>query len=178
LTITRKTTLEQLATIVCDHLGKRGIEAVLTGGAVVTIYSMSEYQSYDLDFIAYADQKEIRKAMEELGFKREKSRHFTHPATDLFVEFPAPPLAVGNKPITSWAVRKSNSGTLALLTPTQCVMDRLAAFYHWEDYESLEQALKVAKNQEIDLYEIEAWSADEGMDERFAFFLKKLEQGS
>ncbi len=157
---------------------KRGIEAVLTGGAVVTIYSMNEYQSYDLDFIAHADQRKIRQAMEELGFKREKTRHFKHPKTEFFVEFPGPPLAIGEKPITSWAKRKSKFGTLALLTPSQCVMDRLAAFYHWDDHESLEQALMVAQRQKIDLPEIENWSADEGMNEKFAVFRDRLKKRS
>lgn len=174
--ISEKTTLDQLATIVCDHLMKRGIEAVLTGGAVVTIYSMNEYQSYDLDFIAHADQRRIRQAMEELGFRRQRSRYFKHPDTEFFVEFPGPPLAIGEKPITSWATIESEFGTLALLTPTQCVMDRLAAFYHWEDYQSLEQALKVARKQDIDLQEVEAWSADEGMNEKLAVFLERLKE--
>jgi hypothetical protein len=170
--------LEELATIVCDHLLKCGIEAVLTGGAVVTIYTGSEYKSYDLDFVTHADTRKIKRAMEELGFTKEVGRYFKHPSTDFFVEFPAPPLAIGKKAIKVWEVKKSEIGTLNLLNPTQCVMDRLAAFYHWLDYESLKQALKVARNQEIDLEEIEAWSIAEGMHEKYMNFCEKLKKAT
>ena len=34
--VTKKTSLKKLAVIVCNHLNKNGIEAVLSGGAVVS----------------------------------------------------------------------------------------------------------------------------------------------
>jgi len=37
--ITKKTTLPELAAIVCQGLKKQGIEVVLTGGGAVTVYS-------------------------------------------------------------------------------------------------------------------------------------------
>lgn len=37
--------VSELAALVCQHLADNGIEAVLTGGAVVTIYSENEYRS-------------------------------------------------------------------------------------------------------------------------------------
>ena len=60
--------------------------------------------------------------------------------------------------------------------PTHCVMDRLAAFYHWNDYESLQQALMVARQQKIDLHEIKKWSVDEGMYAQYTVFEKKLKE--
>ena len=59
-----------LAALVCQHLANHRIEAVLTGGAVVTIYSENEYQSNDLDFISTAREKLIDGAMKSLGFAR------------------------------------------------------------------------------------------------------------
>lgn len=67
-----------LAALECQHLADRGIEAVLTGGAVVTIYSENEYRSDDLDFICTARQKDLTKAMVALGFKPDKGRYFVH----------------------------------------------------------------------------------------------------
>ena len=55
-------------------------------------------------------------------------------------------------------------------------MDRLAAFYHWNDYESLEQALLVARCQDIDLAKVQAWSEKEGMLEKFRLFKRKLKK--
>lgn len=60
-----------MATLVSEALRKNHIEAFLSGGAVVTIYSENEYQSWDLDFISHADRKKIKKVMESIGFKKE-----------------------------------------------------------------------------------------------------------
>ena len=71
--ITRQSDIQTVAAIVCDCLLKAGIEAVLTGGAVVSIYTDNEYASKDLDFIASADGKRIADALATIGFKRRRS---------------------------------------------------------------------------------------------------------
>jgi hypothetical protein len=53
-------------------------------------------------------------------------------------------------------------------------MDRLAAFYHWNDYESLDQAFLVARCQNIDLAKIQAWSKKEDKLEKHTIFVNKL----
>ena len=50
------------------------------------------------------------------------------------------------------------TGKLFLLSATDCVKDRLAAYYYWDDLQSLEQAVLVAKSKEIDISEIRRWS--------------------
>jgi len=60
-----------------------------------------------------------------------------------------------------------STGVLRLLSPTDCVKDRLANYYYHGDRQSLEQALLVAKTTPVDLGEIERWSAAEGMAEAF-----------
>ena len=39
------------------------------------------------------------------------------------------------------ASKKYSTGTLRLLTATDCIKDRLAAYYHWRDEQGLEQAI-------------------------------------
>ncbi|MDI6740798.1 MAG: hypothetical protein QME74_10605 [Candidatus Edwardsbacteria bacterium] len=46
---------------------------------------------------------------------------------------------------------KLPTGRLHLLSPTDCVKDRLAAYFHWNDRQSLEQAGLVADNRKIDI---------------------------
>ena len=46
------TTIEELAAMVSTTLESAGISAVLSGGAVVSIYTNNEYESGDLDFIS------------------------------------------------------------------------------------------------------------------------------
>ena len=80
---------------------------------------------------------------------------------------------VGNKPLKKFNEISTETGYLKLLTPTQCVMDRLAAFYYWNDLQSLEQAILVANSHEIEFKEIEEWSDNEGMMKKYGIFRKK-----
>lgn len=127
--ITKKSDIQTIASIVCDCLLKHGIDAVLSGGAVVSIYTNNEYESKDLDFISSSDIKAIEKALISIGFTKSSGRHFTHPDTEYFVEFPKPPLAIGDMPIKEWATQNKKAGRLQLLTPTHSVMDRLAGYF-------------------------------------------------
>lgn len=114
--------------------------------------------------------------MARLGFQHAQRRYFTHPATSYLVEFPAGPLAVGDTLVRSWGVLETAAGRIQILTPTQCVMDRLAAYYHWKDSQALEQAVLVAAAHDVDLEALRAWSGSEGMTSRFDDFLRRLER--
>ena len=173
--ITETMTIEELAGIVSAALEAAGISAVLSGGAVVSIYTNNEYESGDLDFISSASTKSIAKAIGSLGFVRD-GRMFSHPRTPLFVEFPAGPLAIGDELIrlTDVAEKRTAAGTLRLLTPTQCVMDRLAAFFHWNDLQSMDQAVMVASSQAVNLSRLEEWAEREGASEKLGIFKKRL----
>lgn len=167
--------MEELAGYVCDGLRRRGISVVLTGGSVVSIHSHNAYVSDDLDFVVEGLGKRLDGPMKELGFrKNEVGRHWTHPRSRFWVEFPAGPLEVGDAPVTNIEVRETPFGELRLLPPTECVMDRLAAFYHWKDGQALVQAVAVATRQAIDLERIRTWSAREGHLDRFEIFLDEL----
>ena len=165
-------TVTEIASLICSRLEKAGFSCVLSGGACVTIYSKNEYQSADLDFVmSDYSLKEIDGTMLELGFTRKgHMRHYVNPGCPYYVEFPSPPLAVGEELIKKTALLKTPYGQLRILTPTDCVKDRLAAFYHWKDRQSLEQAILVARHQKVDLTNIEKWSKNEGAAEKFEEF--------
>lgn len=88
----------ELAGYVGEHLSKRGINVVLSGGACVAYYSEGKYVSMDLDFVnaGFAKRDRIKAAMEEIGFE-EESRYFKHRDTEYLVEFPPGPLGVGEE---------------------------------------------------------------------------------
>jgi hypothetical protein len=44
---------------------------------------------------------------------------------------------------------------------------RLAAYYHWKDRQSLEQAILIARDHDIDMEEVGRWSVNEGFAEVF-----------
>jgi hypothetical protein len=170
-------TLEELAAVVSDHLKKHKIDCVLVGGGCVSIYSHNCYQSYDLDYVTYEDMKNVSLALKELGFKR-KGRYFNHPKCLFFIEFVSPPVAVGNEPIDQFYEKKTVLGVIKMLTPTDCVKDRLASFYHWNDKQALDQALLVCKDnlKQIDIKEIKRWSKQEGNLNNFEIFMQKFQQ--
>jgi hypothetical protein len=163
----KEMTQGELGAYVQSHLRESGIVVVLSGGAVVGIYSNGAYVSKDLDFVnVYAtNRRTVRTAMEQIGFQ-EEGRYFKHPDTEFFIEFPAGPLAIGSEPIRQFVEKEFSTGTLQIISPTDCVKDRLAAYYHWGDRQCLAQAELVAKENLVDLNEIERWSAiEEKLDE-------------
>lgn len=176
----KKMKVEEIAAVVCSHLKKRGMDAVLSGGACVTIYSNNIYKSADLDFVmAEYSRREVDLALSELGFARTKSwRHYENSVCPYLVEFPPPPLAVGEEIVTKTNSLKTKYGILKLLKPIDCVKDRLAAFYHWGDRQSLEQAVMVATDNKVDIKEIKRWSVKEGSLDKFQIFAELLTQRS
>jgi hypothetical protein len=172
----RKMNLGELAAHVCSHLESRGIRVVLSGGGCVAIYASDRYVSRDLDFIdrLHTTRRQLKQALAEIAFA-EENRYFTHPDTEYFLEFPSGPLAVGNEPPAAIAELRFETGVLRLLSPTDCVKDRLAAFYHWNDRQCLQQAVWVAQERDVDWNEIERWSRQEREMQKFEAFRKKFD---
>lgn len=170
-----KLTRGEIAAFVQNHLEKKGISVILSGGAVVSIYSSDQYVTQDIDLINIysVTRRKIRDAMQEIEFT-EEGRHFRHPVLPFIVEFPPGPLSIGSEPIKKVNEITFSTGKLKLLSPTDCVKDRLAGYYHWGDNQCLVQALLVAQNQNIDLEEVKSWSDSEGNQKLFEDFVIKL----
>jgi hypothetical protein len=102
----REMTQAELGAYVQSHLAANGIDVVLSGGAVVAIYTSGQYVTRDLDLVNRysARRSAIRAVMEELRF-REAARHFEHPDSDFLVEFPPGPCQSAGKrshTLASW----------------------------------------------------------------------------
>jgi len=135
----------------------------------------AEYISQDLDFVNLYPERmsQINSVMMELGFTPE-GRHYMHPETTHIIEFPPGPLSAGDELITNITVRKMSTGTLPVVSPTDCVKDRLAAYYHWGDLQGLSQAVLVCRHQKVDLKEVQRWSAHEGKLEEYRKICSQL----
>jgi len=162
--------IKDLAGLISDTLRKDGIDAVLVGGACVSIYSRNRYMSYDLDYITYEDRDKVREALKKIGFF-EKNQCFYHQFCRFFIEFVAPPVAVGKQSVQEFEELPTLFGQIKLLRPVDSVKDRLASFYHWSDKEGLVQALQICHEKSIDLKEVQEWSRREGFIEKFDQFL-------
>lgn len=173
--ITANSALETVAVSVGEALADRGIRAVLTGGACAGIYSGGLYSSQDVDFVleGRVELSTLDAVMASLGFARRGNR-YVHPESPFWVEFPRGPLGVGaDLDVRPVPLRVSDRTTLAL-SPTDSCRDRLAAFFHWSDRQSLAVAVEIAHRNEVDLARIRRWSAAEGQDARYEEFAQEL----
>ena len=170
----QKVDIKKLAAIISDHLKKNDIDVVLVGGACVSIYSDNKYLSYDIDLITDSSIKTIIPVLGELGFKNTSSRLFENPHCKFLIDFVAPPASIGDERLSEFNYLNTRFGTICLLTPTDCVRDRLAAYFLWNDLQSLDQAVMVAKRNKIYLSEIKKWAENQGEQEKYKIFVKRL----
>jgi hypothetical protein len=173
----RTCTEEELWKYVGYHLSEAGVDSVLVGGAVVAIYSKGAYHSGDLDFVAgkgmYAKVKVV---LERLGFESVRGRHFEHPnCPHLIVEFPPGPLSIGDDNKIKPAEISVDGRSIKILSPTDCIRDRMASYIHFNARECLDQAVLVAKNQPFDLARVKSWCLAEGAATTFEEFRKRVE---
>lgn len=165
----------ELAAIVANHLKRREIRVVLVGGLAVEIYSENIYLTNDIDMVDVSYQKpaDLHKAMAEIGFSK-RGRVFVNETTDITVEFPSPPITVGDEAVTETTVAQSPAGEIPILKAADVIKDRLAAYFHWKDKPSLVQALAVLIKFPEELPGIESFCSNEGSSETVALVRKML----
>jgi len=172
-----KVEIKELVGIISSHLQKNDIEVVLVGGACVSLYSENQYTSYDIDLITDTPIRKITPVLKELGFKNTGSRLFENPKCRFLIDFPAPPVSVGDeRPVAEFNYLNTQFGTICLLTPTDCIKDRLAAYFFWNDNQSFNQAVLVAKTNKISFHEIKKWAERLDELEKYEIFKKKCSE--
>ncbi len=170
--------LRALAARICRKLNEHGIRAVLCGGSCVAIYTRGKYATRDFDFVlssSYPD-RDVEAALAEVGYRPDPSVSgaFTNPAEEMIVDIrPAPP-SLGDEPIGEPAVLAAGRSRLVLLSPTDCVKDRLTHFFYYRDRQGREQAILVCLAQRVNMREVGRWSRAEGQGSGFAEFRREL----
>lgn len=172
-------TRAELAALVVTTLATARIDVVLVGGSCVCLYTSERFASFDLDFIdiSYARKKTIAAALDKIGFvPRGASRYFERDGCQWTIEFPSAPLAIGHEQINEDRVAEleTATGTVRLLSPTDCVKDRLLWWYLENDHQCWEQALDVARNHAIQWTDLKAWHKGEGYLDKFDSFRKAV----
>ena len=165
----------ELAALVVKTLAARSIDVVLVGGSCVCLYTNERFGSFDLDFIdlSYSRTRKIAGVLGDIGFHSEgASRYFERNGCQWSLEFPSAPLAVGHEQITADKISdfKTSQGTVRLLSPTDCVKDRLLWWYLENDGQCREQAFDIARNHAINWEDLAAWHSSEGYAELFEAF--------
>ena len=84
--------------------------------------------------------------------------------------------SVGEEPVKEIAEFELDTGTLQIISATDCVKERLCAYYFWNDQQGLAQAILVSKSQNVDIQEIKRWSKAEAKEQEFEAFKSRLDQ--
>jgi hypothetical protein len=173
-------TEEDLWRYVAWHLEDAGIYSVLVGGAVVAIYTEGLYRSGDLDIVPDDFQrKQLEPALEKIGFYPGQGRYYKHvECNHLVLEFPKGPIEIGEEfPVVPDEIEYEGR-TIRLLSPTDCVKDRLAAYIHWRSRDCFDQAVLVCQRQSkrIDFENLRKWCEVEGGSSAYTELKQGLER--
>ncbi|MCB0824809.1 MAG: hypothetical protein KDC26_01350 [Armatimonadetes bacterium] len=167
--------LPVLAAEVQAHLEGQGFSVVLVGGSAATAYSKEAYQSRDIDFVFEKDvinASKLIEAMRQMGFAAVSNGVFVNPKEKYTIDLISGPLLLDNEAMSPPVRIQVGKNELKIISPTDCVRDRLLWFYHYNDRAGLAQAVLVAQAQadQIDIDMIRAWSKKIKKDEEFAEF--------
>lgn len=114
---------------------------LVVGGSSITAYAPTVYTSMDIDFAVLSglDKPKLRKALLEIGFA-EHGRVFQNPDTAFALDFVAETPFVDQQPIKTFQEMKTKYGGFKVFRLEDAIADRVAAFIHWSDSQSLEVA--------------------------------------
>ena len=115
-----------------------------------------------MDFVTSADVRRLHDAIA--------------PLTAWLVEFAAGPLGFGAREVDHRAIPllETPYGSLRIITTSLCVIDRLAAYLHWNDRQCWDQAVLVCRSHDVDWDDITSWASNEGMPMEEIDFLRTM----
>lgn len=170
--------LKEIAAAVSSVLSQNGHDPLLGGRACAALYGGSAIKAKALEFaIREFAVAEVNRAMGALGFRPKEARTYASEACPFEVILGPSPLTVGDDVVGDARVVKVGKDSFRMLTPTDCVRQRLSMFYRWGDRQALAEAVQVARRQKIDLEHVRRWSEWEWASDRFQEFTEALEKG-
>jgi len=168
--------LKEVAAVVFSKLLEEGHEPVLTGQGCAVIYGGTSIRARQIEFAIddYAVDS-VCALMESLGFRAKEAHTFSNAVCQFDVLLSPKPLTVGDDAVSDMRVIKTTCGPLRMLTPTDCVRQRLSMFYRWGDRNALAEAIHVARRQAIDMDFVRRWSEWEWATDRFDEFVRAVQ---
>lgn len=158
--IDETTSLTDVAGAVAAALRAIGHDPVVVGGSAATVYVPEAYRSRDVDFVIIGgvdDPREVRTAMERLGFKLTPSHLFAHERTAYTVDFVPSPVAIAGDVINTFATIATAYGDLRVLHVDDVVADRLNKYVVYGDQDAFEVAVAVAHTKAVALDRVAAF---------------------
>lgn len=139
-------TLAEVASVVSGALSEKNISVVVVGGSAITSHVPQIYTSLDIDLavVSHDDSKAVEKVLAAIGFRR-RGRDFAHPATHITIDLVANDPIVEDVEIREFATITTLLGEYKTLHLPDAIADRVSAFVHWSDGESLDVAQRAAR---------------------------------
>lgn len=137
--------LVEVAAAVAAHLRTHGIDVVVVGGSAITAHVPGVYTSMDIDFAVTSgiNRRRLSLALRELSFQ-ERGRVFVHSDTTYSLDFVADRPYIDKEAVYDFAEIPTATGSVRTLHLEDAIADRIAAFLHWSDSESLDVAERAA----------------------------------
>ncbi len=144
----RRGSLLEIAAQASANLEKAGIKVAVVGGSAVTAYAPELYTSKDIDFAAIngTSRREFGSAVAGLGFKPH-GRDFVHSATPYTLDLVADTPYVDQRPIKEFQTLATRFGSVRVYKFEDAIADRIAAFLHWGDSQSLDVAERALRKR-------------------------------
>lgn len=147
IVIFKRGSLLEVAAQATSILERAGIAVAVVGGSAITSYVPEIYTSKDIDFAAIngASRRAFTEALAPLGFSP-RGRDFVHPESEFTLDLVADTPYIDQRPITEFETLKTPYGPVRVYRFQDAIADRIAAFLHWGDSQSLdvaEQAVRV-----------------------------------
>ncbi len=170
-------TEEELWKYVGWHLARRDIKTILVGGAVVSIYTDGLYKSGDIDILTFEDSfNQLDQAMGEIGFKKTGMHYRNSACPQFYIQSVSGPLGIGDDLNIVPRSIEVDGQTLRLLTPTDCIRDRLAAYIFDRVRSLFDQAVLVARQHPFEDGKIRKWLKSENRSDLFEEFMTAVKQ--
>ena len=136
-----RASLADVAGLVAAHLRTEGIRVVVVGGSAITLHAGDVYTSHDIDFAVLSGHtlRELAAALAEIGFFR-KGREYISTHSEYSVDIVAGIPLIDNEPIEEYTLIETASGPVQTYYLEDAISDRVAAFVHWSDSQSLDVA--------------------------------------
>ena len=87
----------------------------------------------------------------------------------------SPPVAIGDDYRISPNEIEINNKVIKILSPTDCIKDRLASYIHFQARECLDQAILVAERHPFNKKEVLKWCRNENANDQYMEFIEKVE---
>lgn len=165
----------EVAAVIAAKLAENGHEAVLTGKSCAAFYCGNASDINSIEFaIRRFEPESVFKVMSAMGFYPRDDHTFASKKIAYEVVLFPMPIAIGDDVANEVGVVRTKKGPLKVLTPTDCLRQRLSIYYRWGEELAFAQAVKIARSHKVDMDLVRRWSDWEWANEKFLDFFHTL----